>query len=73
MRLNTPSRSMKWCFSAAVEQEYGSHPVRPQHWGGYRVKPERIEFWQGRPSRLHDRILYTRTADGAWDRQRLQP
>jgi len=58
---------------AAVEQEYGSHPVRPQHWGGYRVKPERIEFWQGRPSRLHDRILYTRTADGAWDRQRLQP
>jgi len=58
---------------AAAEQEYGSHPVRPPHWGGYRVKPERVEFWQGRPSRLHDRILYLRTADGAWDRQRLQP
>ncbi|MBS2038486.1 pyridoxamine 5'-phosphate oxidase [bacterium] len=45
---------------------------RPEHWGGYRVVPDRIEFWQGQPSRLHDRIEYTRTAQG-WARQRLMP
>jgi len=58
---------------AAVEQEYSTHPVRPAHWGGYRVIPEKMEFWQGRPSRLHDRVVYTRDADGTWSRQRLQP
>lgn len=46
---------------------------RPPHWGGYRVTPNRIEFWQGRPSRLHDRILFTRLADGLWDKCRLAP
>lgn len=45
----------------------------PPHWGGYRVVPTRIEFWQGRPSRLHDRLLYELQADGSWTRARLAP
>jgi pyridoxamine 5'-phosphate oxidase len=45
----------------------------PSTWGGYRVTPEAIEFWQGRKSRLHDRLLYTRQADGSWARSRLAP
>lgn len=56
-----------------VEQQYGDHPSRPTHWGGYRLVPDYMEFWQGRPSRLHDRIAYTLQADGNWQRQRLQP
>jgi pyridoxamine 5'-phosphate oxidase len=47
-------------------------PHCPEHWGGYRLLPERIEFWQGRPSRLHDRLNYLLQADG-WLRQRLAP
>ncbi len=47
--------------------------ARPPHWGGYRVRPTRIEFWQGRPSRLHDRILYTLQTKGDWKIQRLAP
>jgi pyridoxamine 5'-phosphate oxidase len=58
---------------AEAEATHGEQPVRPAHWGGYRLVPDRIEFWQGRPSRLHDRILYTRGADGGWRRERLQP
>ena len=58
---------------AEAESAHGEQPVRPAHWGGYRLVPDRIEFWQGRPSRLHDRILYTRGADGGWHRERLQP
>jgi pyridoxamine 5'-phosphate oxidase len=45
----------------------------PPFWGGYRVKPDAIEFWQGRTSRLHDRLLYTRRPDGGWARTRLAP
>ncbi|MDQ7975815.1 pyridoxamine 5'-phosphate oxidase [Paraburkholderia sp. SARCC-3016] len=52
---------------------YGDHPPRPPHWGGYRVVPEAIEFWQGRPSRLHDRMRYTRDGSGAWRIARLAP
>jgi len=46
---------------------------RPQHWGGYIVKPKTIEFWQGRSSRLHDRILYTALNSGQWKKERLAP
>lgn len=47
--------------------------ARPAHWGGYRLKPEMIEFWQNRPGRLHDRIVYQRRPDGSWTIQRLAP
>lgn len=58
---------------AEVERQYAGRDVpRPEFWGGYRVCPERLEFWQGRPSRLHDRFEY-RKADGAWQIRRLQP
>jgi pyridoxamine 5'-phosphate oxidase len=46
---------------------------RPPNWGGYRVIPRSLEFWQGRPSRLHDRILFTHRVDGSWHRVRLSP
>ena len=48
-------------------------PPRPPHWGGYRLKPERWEFWQGRKSRLHDRLRYTVQPSGDWLRERLAP
>jgi pyridoxamine 5'-phosphate oxidase len=57
----------------AVARQYGDQPPRPAHWGGYRLVPDYIEFWQGRRSRFHDRIVYTRQTDGSWSRQRLQP
>jgi pyridoxamine 5'-phosphate oxidase len=58
---------------AQVSQQYGEHPVRPEQWGGYRLVPDYFEFWQGRRSRFHDRIVYQLQADGSWQRQRLQP
>ena len=60
-----------------VKTLHGDNPPRPAHWGGYRVVPGRIEFWQGRENRLHDRLLYTpvdeSSATGAWRIERLAP
>jgi pyridoxamine 5'-phosphate oxidase len=55
-----------------IDKQFGEEVPRPPHWGGYILEPESIEFWQGRPSRLHDRILYTRL-EGNWKIQRLAP
>jgi len=52
---------------------FGKPLKRPAHWGGYRVKPVTIEFWQGRPSRLHDRLQYTLQGDNTWTLERLAP
>jgi pyridoxamine 5'-phosphate oxidase len=51
----------------------GREVDRPPHWGGYRLQPERIEFWKGRPGRLHDRTNYERQGDGTWSIERLAP
>lgn len=67
-----PSREFLESKVKSAESEAGTTTVRPPHWGGYIVQPENIEFWQGRPSRLHDRIRYKR-ADGAWTIERLAP
>ncbi|MBV6304763.1 pyridoxamine 5'-phosphate oxidase [Candidimonas humi] len=54
-------------------QSLGEHPPRPEHWGGYRLEPERVEFWQGRPSRLHDRLVFRRDEGQQWASVRLAP
>jgi pyridoxamine 5'-phosphate oxidase len=61
-------------LEAELQKRFGDGPVPlPEYWGGFRVVPHAIEFWQGRPSRLHDRLLYTRSQSGAWTIQRLSP
>ncbi len=56
-----------------LEKKFPGEIPLPPHWGGFVLKPERIEFWQGRPSRLHDRFNYSRQADGSWKIERLSP
>jgi pyridoxamine 5'-phosphate oxidase len=66
------SKAALMARAAEMGLKHGLNPSRPPHWGGYRLKPDAIEFWQGRPSRLHDRVRY-RLADGAWEIDRLAP
>lgn len=66
------SRAVLVANAAKAAAQHGLHPSRPPHWGGYRLKPDRWEFWQGRRSRLHDRLCY-RLVDGQWVRERLAP
>lgn len=71
-----PIKSRNEIKSAFVRESakyLGRSVPRPQHWGGYQIIPHRIEFWQGRPSRLHDRILYTINSENKWETTRLAP
>ncbi|MFG6441194.1 pyridoxamine 5'-phosphate oxidase [Roseateles sp. LKC17W] len=66
------SRAVLVTNAAKAAVQHGLNPERPPHWGGYRLVPERYEFWQGRRSRLHDRLVFTLDG-GAWRRDRLAP
>ena len=57
----------------AYAEKFADQPPRPPHWGGYRLTPDNWQFWQGRRSRLHDRLRYTLQGDGGWLRERLAP
>jgi pyridoxamine 5'-phosphate oxidase len=65
-------QALEAAYSRALER-FGEAPPRPQGWGGYRVIPDAVEFWQGRENRLHDRLLYRKTPNGAWEIVRLAP
>jgi pyridoxamine 5'-phosphate oxidase len=68
-----PSRAVLEASAQEVRARHADHPPRPPHWGGYRVTPQAIEFWQGRADRLHDRLLYTRAGNAGWKIERLAP
>jgi pyridoxamine 5'-phosphate oxidase len=69
-----PDRVALEAAVAAAEARYAGEPVpRPPHWGGYRLVPEEVEFWQGRTARLHDRLRYRRTGSDEWVVERLAP
>ncbi len=67
------SRAVLVANAAKVSAKYLLNPPRPPHWGGFRLAPEVWEFWQGRKSRLHDRLRYRRDASTCWLRERLAP
>lgn len=66
------SRAVLVANAAKAAAQHGLNPERPPHWGGYRLVPDRYEFWQGRRSRLHDRLCF-RLEAGQWQRERLAP
>jgi pyridoxamine 5'-phosphate oxidase len=69
-----PGRDFLEESMGALEEKYKSKVIpRPPHWGGFLVIPQSIEFWQGRPNRLHDRLRYVRQSKGSWHRERLAP
>ncbi len=67
--------SRQWLDARAeqIAAQQGDAPQRPEDWGGYRLIPDRWQFWQGRRNRLHDRLAYTLNQQGQWDRDRLAP
>jgi pyridoxamine 5'-phosphate oxidase len=68
-----PSRELLEEMKLDVEKEFSNKPIqRPPHWGGFRLIPNKIEFWQGRPSRLHDRLIFE-SNEGSWEISRLAP
>lgn len=68
-----PNRSVLVANAAKYGAKFLLQPPRPPHWGGYRLKPDNWQFWQGRPSRLHDRLRYMLQPDAHWLRERLAP
>src|SRR4051794_1552830 len=68
-----PDREWLGGRPAGFDAQYAGGVPRPPHWGGFRLIPDAIEFWEGRPNRLHDRELFTRGSDGAWHARRLSP
>jgi len=67
------SRGVLVANAARYATKFALHPPRPPHWGGFRLAPQRWEFWQGRKSRLHDRVQYRQDTDGHWIKERLAP
>ncbi len=68
-----PNRAVLLANAARYAAQFLLQPPRPSHWGGYRLKPDHWEFWQGRPSRLHDRLRFQSDGQQGWIRQRLAP
>ncbi len=68
-----PDRAFLETRVKELDARYPHHILRPPHWGGYRVVPDVIEFWQGRENRLHDRLRYTRAKENTWKIERLAP
>ena len=68
-----PNRDVLVTNETTYAKQFADQPPRPPHWGGYRLKPDNWQFWQGRKSRLHDRLRYALQSDGGWLRERLAP